>query len=492
MAIRTGRQYLDSVRDARRVYIDGELVTDVTTDPRLAGAAHTLADLYDFQHEASVRDALTDLLPGGDRVAVSFSQVRSMAELRRRGAAMKLVADRCYGLFGRTPDFMNAGIAALAAAADTLDGARALGANMRSYYELVRDGDLTMTHIQVNPQVDRTKQVFQQSNDIALKVVGENDAGFFVTGMRLVGTLAQFANEIVVMPSVVVTNAAEAADYAFAFAVPAATEGVKIISRPTVVPQNAGHLLDHPLSSRYDEGDATIVFDNVFVPWERAFIYRDVDRCNALYKQTWLAEHYTHQTQTRALAKAEFMAGLACYIAKSTKVDAFPNVQGQLAELLMFVEMQRALLAQAVETASETPFGTFAPNKWPLHTAQIFFYERYDRMINAVRALGAGGLVAAPSFAELGGPIGDTVEAYFASAGLDSERRIRLLRLASDASISSFSGRQALYERYYQGDPVRRAAGYYAEYPTAPLLQKIDELLDRPAPAAKAGKRAAA
>ncbi len=295
------------------------------------------------------------------------------------------------------------------------------------------------------------------------------------------------------MPSVVVTNAAEAADYAFAFAVPAATEGVKIISRPTVVPQNPGHQLDHPLSSRFDEGDATIVFDKVFVPWERTFIYRDVDRCNAIYKQTWLAEHYTHQTQTRALAKAEFMHGGAGLLHREIDQGRrLSNVQGQLAELLMFVEMQRALLAQAVETATETPFGTFAPNKWPLHTAQIFFYERYDRMINAVRALGAGGLVAAPSFAELGGPIGDTVEAYFASAGLDSERRIRLLRLAADASISSFSGRQALYERYYQGDPVRRAAGYYAEYPLAPLLQKIDALLDQPVPAGKAGKRAAA
>jgi 4-hydroxyphenylacetate 3-monooxygenase len=171
------------------------------------------------------------------------------------------------------------------------------------------------------------------------------------------------------------------------------------------------------------------------------------------------------------------MAGLACYLAKSTKVDAFPNVQATLADLLMFVELQRALVAQALATAVPTPFGTYAPNRWPLHTAQLHFYERYDRMINAVRTLGAGGLVAAPSYAELGGEIGDVVERYFASATLDSEKRIRLLRLAADASISSFSGRQSLYERYYQGDPVRRVSAYYADYAAAPLVDRIETLL---------------
>jgi 4-hydroxyphenylacetate 3-monooxygenase len=216
----------------------------------------------------------------------------------------------------------------------------------------------------------------------------------------------------------------------------------------------------------------------VFIPWENAFIYRDVDRCNRLYKQSFLAEHYTHQTQTRALAKAEFMAALAIYIAKSTKIDNFPNVQSQLAELLMFVEGHRALLAQAVATGSQTPFGTFAPNRWPLHTSQIYYYERYDRMINTVRALAAGGLVAAPSYAEFSGEIADVVERYFSTTSLGSEKRVRLLRLAWDASVSGFSGRQSLYERFYQGDPVRRATAYYRDYPVQQMTDRIDHMLD--------------
>jgi 4-hydroxyphenylacetate 3-monooxygenase len=481
MAVRTGKQYLHSIQDDRAVYIDGERVRDVTTDPRLAGAARTLAELYDLQHDATLARELTYPSPTtGEPVAVSYLEPASIEDLERRGRAFQIVANACQGLFGRTPDFMNAGLATLAAAATIFDapGGRAYGANVRRYYETTRESDLTLTHVQVNPQVDRTRATGQQLHDIALKVVRESDAGCYINGMRLVGTLAQFSNEILIMPSVVVTNDASAADYALACAVSVATPGVKVISRPTVVPQNAGHFLDHPLSSRYDEGDATIVFENVFVPWERVFIYRDIERCNGLYKLSYLAEHYMHQTQTRALAKAEFMAGLAAYIAKSTRVDSFLNVQGQLAELLMFVENQRALLAQALATATRTPFGTYAPNRWPLHTAQIFFYERYGRMIDTVRSLAAGGLVAAPSYAELGGEIGGIVDRYFRSATLDSDKRIRLLRLAWDAAVSAFSGRQALYERFYQGDPVRRAASYYLDYPLQPLLERIDGLLD--------------
>ena len=478
--VRTGKQYLDSLRDGRDVYIDGERVRDVTTDPRLAGAAHTVAELYDLQHDTRFAADLTYRSPkSGNPVALSFLEPKSREDLERRGRAFAIVAERCSGLFGRTPDFMNAGLAAIASASEIFDTKdRAFGQNVRRYYEDMRERDLTMTHIQVNPQVDRTKTVGQQATDIALKAVGETDGGFYVNGMRLVGTLAQFSNEIMVMPSVVVTNDESAADYALAFAVSVATPGVKIISRPTLIPQNAGHFLDHPLSSRFDEGDATIVFDKVFIPWENAFIYRDIERCNQLYKQSFLTEHYTHQTQTRALAKAEFMASLAIYIAKSTKIDAFPNVQTQLAELLMFVEGHKAMLAQAIATGNLTPFGTFAPNRWPLHTSQLYFYERYDKMINTVRALAAGGLVAAPSYAEFEGEISGVIERYFATSTMDSEKRIRMLRLAWDASVSGFAGRQSLYERFYQGDPVRRVAAYYRDYPIEGMINRIDRILD--------------
>ncbi len=480
MGLRTGKQYLESLRDGRSVYLDGQKVRDVTDEPRLGLAAQSVAALYDMQHDARWRDVLTALDTDGERVPVSCLQPRSIEDLARRRRAMKAHADATCGLLARSPDFMNIGIAALSAASEVFDGSdgrRSFANNVRAYHDACRRGDITMTHVQVNPQVDRSRQVYQQARDIALKVVRETDAGFYVNGMRLVGTLAQYANDIVVMPSVVVTNDAKAEDYAFAFVTPVAADGVRIISRPTLVPQNAGHFLDHPLSTLYDEGDAVIVFENVFVPWERTFIYRDPVMCNEVYRQTYLSEHYSHQTMTRALAKAEFMAGLACHMARAIKVDGFPNVQGLLAELLIFVETQRALLLQAEQQATATRFGTWAPSKWPLQAAQLYFYEKYARMIDTVRTIGAGSLVGVPSYADLSSEIGPLVHEYFATATLEADRRIQLTRLAADAAISAFAGRQALYERYYQGDPVRKACSFYNEYPKEELTGRIDGLL---------------
>ncbi len=483
MGIRTGKQYLESLRDDREIYIDGHKVKDVATDEAFQGAARTIADLYDLQHAPDTRDLLTARDPDtGERSARSHLMPRTQQELRERGIAMKRIADATCGLLGRTPDFMNVGISALAAAHSIFDqsaSGRSFSANVRSYHDYIKREDLTMTHVQVNPQVDRSKQVFEQKHDIALKIVKETDAGFYVHGSRWVGTLAQLSNEIVVMPSVVVTNDGKGEDYAFAFALPMATPGIRMISRPSVVPRGAGHYLDNPLSRQFDEGDAVVIFNNVFVPWERTFVYRDPELCNKIYKLTYLGEHYTHQTMSRTMAKAEFMASLAAYMARSVKVDGFPNVQGMLAELLIFVEMQRALVERAENQATQTPFGTYAPNRWPLHTAQLHFFERYGRMIDVVRAIGAGGLVGVPSYAETQGEIGALVEEYFSSAGQGSKERIQLMRLAADASISAFAGRQVLYERYYQGDPVRRAMGYFADYPKDAMYQRIESLLEQ-------------
>lgn len=481
MGLRTGSEYLESLRDGRAVYLEGHKVTDVTRDPRLGMTAQTVAELYDMQQAAPWREKLTTPGPNGAPMPMACLQPRSIEELVRRREAMKVWADATCGLFGRTPDFMNVGIATLAAARKVFDNSasgRSFSNNVQAYYERACREDITMTHIQVNPAVDRSKQVFQQTRDIALKIVRENDAGFVVNGMRLVGTLAQFANDIVVMPSVVVSNDDKSGDYAFAFVTPVAAEGVRIISRPSVVPQNPGHFLDHPLSIQYDEGDAVIVFENVFVPWERTFIFRDPALCNAIYKETYLGEHYSHQTMTRALAKAEFMAGLACKVAAATKVDTFPNVQAQLAELLIFVETQRALLLQSERDAVPTGFGTVAPAKMALHAAQLHFYDRYARMIDTVRTIGAGNLIGVPSYAELSGEIGPLVKEYMATATLEAPERIQLTRLAADAAFSAFSGRQALYERYYQGDPVRKVCSYYFEYPKRGLIERIDGLLE--------------
>jgi 4-hydroxyphenylacetate 3-monooxygenase len=114
----------------------------------------------------------------------------------------------------------------------------------------------------------------------------------------------------------------------------------------------------------------------------------------------------------------------------------------------------------------------------PLWTIRMMFPKMFIRMCEIVQILGAGGLVAVPSFAELSGPMSKDVETYFQAANADSRHRIKLFRLAFDAAVSSFSGRQQLYERYYSGDPVRLSGTLYEIYDKDPHVDRIAQLLD--------------
>jgi len=126
-----------------------------------------------------------------------------------------------------------------------------------------------------------------------------------------------------------------------------ATPGLKLICRPGIAPVGAGSPMDYPLAARFDEMDAMDamdVFDDVLVPWERVFIHRNIDACNAVYRQSFGATHMAHQYVTKDLAKAEFMMGLAFSLGRAAKVDEFLHIQGMLTELINMTETVRACL----------------------------------------------------------------------------------------------------------------------------------------------------
>lgn len=480
MGIRTGAQVLDGLRDGRQFYIDGARVTDVTRDRRLAGGARTLAGLYDMQHDPALADAMTYESPTtGDRVGLSFIEPRTIDDLRRRRAMVKRWHDHTLGMFGRAPDFLNVMVSSFASAADAFGPERA--GNVRAFYERLREGDLVATHSLTDPQVDRSRNIAAQAKDLAVKAVRETDAGIVVRGAKMLATLAAYSDEILVMPapSYPLPATDEARPYALGFAIPVGHPGIKMLARPTVMHLDAGSPLDYPLSSRFDEIDCMVIFDDVLVPWERLFVYRDVETYNAIYRRTLASTAMAHQYSTKDLAKAEFMMALAFALVRMTKIDEYQHIQGMLAELINSVEVLRSCIVTAETEAAMTPHGIMMPASGPLDAVRFQFPIMFRRACEIIQNMGAGGLFMVPSAAELDGPLAADVATYLQAAGADARERIRLFRLAYDATLSTFSGRQQLYERYFAGDPVRVAAILYRNYDKTPHLARIEALLDR-------------
>jgi 4-hydroxyphenylacetate 3-monooxygenase len=492
MPIRTGDQFLAGLRDDRRIFIDGERVADVTTDPRFAGAAQTMAELYDMQHEAGLHARMTFASPSsGDPVGLSFIMPRSVDDLIRRREMVKTWMDATCGMFGRSPDFLNIMLTGFAIGADEFGRRdKQFADNVRNYHRFAREGDLCMTHTLLNPQVDRSKPVEAQDKDLAARIVKETDSGIVIKGARMVATLCAFSDDILVMPSTFLATNDAAAPYAFGFSIPVAAPGLRFVCRPAVAPLGAGSAMDYPLSSRLDEGDALAVFDDVLVPWERVFIHRDPEMCNGLYARTQAMPQVMHQTSTKNLAKTEFMMALGFALARSTNIDSHLHVQGMLAELIQHTEFVRACLRASEADAETRPDGVVVPATMPLWTVRMMFPKMFVRACEIIQTLGAGGLVMVPSYAEIAGPVSDDIRTYAQAATVDAATRIKLFRLAFDAAMSSFSGRQQLYERYYSGDPVRLAGALYAMVEKDSHVERIHAMLDtleaRQAPAGAA------
>jgi aromatic ring hydroxylase len=150
----------------------------------------------------------------------------------------------------------------------------------------------------VTPEIDRSKPIFEQPGDVAMRAVCETDAGIIVRGARSIATFGPFANEILILPSHVrVPLVADAESYILGFAVPVATAGVRLICRPSLA-KYTGRALDNPLSSRMDEMDAVVCSKTPYVPWERVFLYRNLEAAANIRKAG--SGQTMHQSGTKA------------------------------------------------------------------------------------------------------------------------------------------------------------------------------------------------
>ena len=448
MGIRSGEEFIDSLRDGRTVYTNGERVADVTAHPPFQGMVATLASVYDFQHEHP--EELTFRSPtSGDRVAASFLIAGSIEQVEWRIRAEQMRADFTYGLMGRMPDFCNAMLTDVATGAAEL-GVRdpRLGDNIRRYHEECRERDWCLTHTLVDPQVDRSRGPAEQSDPfLVLRVVRETSSGVVVRGAKMLSTLAPFANEIWVGPFY--PRRAGEEDYTLCFAIPCNTAGLKFICRE---PYDTGRSdFDRPLSSHYDEEDSLAVFDDVTVPWERMFIYRDI----AIFNSILLRRPGYAQLQgcIRGLAKLKLLAGLACQIAEAIGRTEAIHVQAQLGELIANVELVGGLVRAAAQEVAITKREQLAHRSISA-TLWVLIPQLQVRAIQVIRELSGSGLIMTPSEKDFANPeIAAYLEKYLRGKDATARDRVQLFKLAWDMIGEQFGSRQLQYEWFYAGDP---------------------------------------
>ncbi len=473
MGVRTGNEYLESLRDGRTIFVNGERVKDVTTYPAFRGVLKTLVSHYDLQisHRAELTyQSATTNKP----INTSFLMATTVPEAEARIRADELRATHTFGLMGRLPEFCNAMVTDFAAAHAYLGRREArYGQNIVRYYEDCRDHDWCLTHTLVDPQIDRSKGPAEQPDPYAvLRIVRETDRGIVVRGAKMLSTLAPFANEMFVGPFY--PRRAGEEPYALCFALPMDTPGMKFICRETF--DGGRGAFDRPLSSRFDEEDALAVFDDVEVPYERIFINGDIDIFNGILPRT--PGYAPLQAAVRGMVKLRFMAGLACHVAEAIGRNTAIHLQAQLGELVANAELVAGLVRSA---AQEVALGASQamPHRSLAATLWVLMPQVQVRAVEVIRQLSGSGLIMTPTENDFANPeIANYLEKYLRGKDTSAKDRVQLFKLAWDMIGEPFGSRQFQYEWFFAGDPYFTRARFYSSPVVKEFKAMVTRLLD--------------
>ncbi|GAA0330282.1 4-hydroxyphenylacetate 3-monooxygenase, oxygenase component [Bacillus carboniphilus] len=480
MPAKTGKQYIERLKKANNnVYIHGERVDDVTEHPAFKNVIESMAHLYDLQHEKPEKMLYTSPTTG-DKVGMTFLQPKTIDDVIKRREAIQEWALTSGGMMGRSPDYLNAEVMAMGVSNDLFAEADPMFAeNARKYYEYARENDISLTHTLIHPQVNRAKAQYEQKDaNVALHLKEKTKDGIYVDGIRLLATQGGITDEILVFPSTV-KKAGELDDpYSLAFVIPNNTPGLKFISRESF--DYGKNKWDHPLSSRFEEGDAIVSFENVFVPWERVFVCGNSSICNRTFRETNAVVHMAHQVLAKNVVKTEFLLGVALSIMDAIGIDQFQHVQDKGTEIMLTLETMKSHLYRAENNAKLDKWGTMTPDFEALNAARNWYPRVYPRLVEIVRVLGASGLMGIPTEADFNHEeIGPIIHRGLQGKNLEGYERVQLFRLAWDMTMSAFGSRQMHYEYYFFGDPVRMGMAYFDGYEKEEFKQRVRDFLGK-------------
>ena len=423
--------------------------------------------VFDRQHEYA-DDCLMPDPETGEPINVSHMIPRSKEDLQRRHRGLARIAESTVGLMGRTPDYMNVTFAGFA-------GERARVARSRRSQRGGRGQPRRPSSASWPARTSRSPTPSSTprstaptdtsfaDNPVPLHKVADTEHGIVVRGARILATLAPFADEIAVYPGHPLPP--DATDpYALSFSIPMDTPGLIFLCRDSASAPGADPF-DRPLSSRFDEQDAFVIFDDVEVPRDRVFIDGNKDVYNRCMLPTAWWANIMQQTTIRALTKLEFAYGLASRMAEAVN-DTTPPTLEMLGELHGYVEITRSAVLLAEEHAYDRGEGVWFPDGRPLHPMRALLAVWFPRVNEILIAIGSHNLLATPSRAMLDdGRLRPLIDEFLHGAnGVDAERRAALYRLAWDFVGSNLGSRNELYERNYLASARTNRIGAYMIY----------------------------
>src|ERR1700682_1356173 len=477
--IRTGNQYLDSIRDGREVYINGERVKDVTRHSMMKPLIDIRARIYDMQHDASSRELLA-YKQDGEWNAIANKLPRVQAGWSDKRRATDTVLEAIGGVVTRVGDETVGEMWSLFDGQDVLNEVDPqFSANIRAHIDAVLHGDPFHVSANTDPKGDRSKPPQEQDPDMLLHVVKETDAGIIVRGAKY-ETAAPYANQAFVKPTNANWGNSALSDYAVGFICDLGSPNLKFVCRTGFA--GRAPAADYPLSNKFDEVDALVIFDDVLVPWENVLFYRHTNA--AMFIRATVHRYSAFSFVQRNLKLADMMIGAALFNALQTGLDKQQAVQEKLAELAVYREGINAHLTAAIALAEKSPGGLLMPNQSLLYTGRVLACSQLHHMMHIARELCGGQICVTPDKASFdSAATAPWVEKFYSvNESWVSEDRRKLLAFARDMLNSDYAGHRLTFTLFAQSPPFAHLGAVYRNFDfdgTLGYVKKAANLSDR-------------
>jgi 4-hydroxybutyryl-CoA dehydratase/vinylacetyl-CoA-Delta-isomerase len=431
VGLKTPEEYIESLRDGRVVYWDGERIDDITQHPRFQTPLKLLARDYDYSEGDGLGDLRRYATEDGAEAHRIFQIPRNEADLAKRVELMNVtsIGTLVSGVY-----------MALMSVKDQVASVNPMYAeNIERMYRYCRDNDLRGAEVITDPKGDRKRRAHEQDDpDLYVRIVERRSDGIVVRGAKLHITAASVIHELVVMPTKGMRP--DERDYAVSFSIPVNAPGVTIINRSFAPPTlNA---FDYPASSHHSMPEGFVVFDDVFVPWERVFLAGEVELAGKLAQSLGLWERTGGVVE--AVRISELFVGLGQLVTEMQGKESDPMAQASIAELITYAQMLRMSLDYSCRNYESTPSGMVYPNVLGINAAKYYYAVNFHQTVRYLHDLGGGLVLTLPLESDLRNPeSGKYIRKYLHTRNdVDVETRMRVYNMIRDLTADAYGGWQ--------------------------------------------------
>jgi 4-hydroxybutyryl-CoA dehydratase / vinylacetyl-CoA-Delta-isomerase len=479
----SGDDYRESLRAYRpKVFVDGREIASIVDEPALKPGVNALAFTYDFAKRPELAPIALATQSSRNRVVARMTHVdESAGDLLNKLEAVRVLCQETGCAQRYLAHDALAGLSQVTARLDDAKGTTEHRARFTDYLAHVQDEDLTLGIAMTDAKGDRSRKPHQQANpDTYVHIVGRNAKGIVISGTKAIVTGAPYAHELLVMPSR--NMGVEDADFAVCCAVRVDAPGITIVSRPAGRP---GEKLEHGdalFSRKYGQSTAVVMFDRVFVPWERVFYAGDWEHSHVL-----TYSYATHHRHTCIAARAGFgdlLIGAGALMCEANGFDPGEksNLREPMVELITITEGFYACGVAASVYAQRDPLsGTYMPDPVLANIGKLLLATKIYDMHRLAHEVSGGLIVALPGPDEDHNPAtaAKLSEVLQASPDIPYDKRIETARFIEDLTASYQGGWYSVISLHGGGSPAAMKQEIWRNYPVGSKVELVERLLER-------------